>query len=350
MKKSLLIFMLSLALPIKAMQDSPNQQLLGAVLQENPNQDQIHALIAAKADVNHFPDSEAVLQMATAFGDLSTQIAITNDAKYLPNSRSLLHCAATFGCQKACIILLEAGANPNTQNNGYRTVFTTPLMAAINRDAIESIRLMIEKGAYINARDFFHCNALIVACHTSNVDVCRLLIEKRADVNSRTRVDHGTPLMTCISTANTPINIQVCKLLLRNGADLHARTKQIGTTALIMAAQSIAREPILAMLNHVLFPRKTEAQFFMYSLARLRTQNNEIANLLYRQAKSLLAPWLLYDIATKNKLSCVDLLQMRPKHAIRRAFEEYSISELNPGWIDETIQVLIQNQLGNTEL
>jgi len=335
MNQALLIFMLFFALPINAMQNpleaalyhlafhqpgtELNQQLSSAATQENPDKEQIRSLIAAKADIN-----------------------------YISNDRSILHWAASLGHEKACMILLEAGANPNTNaqsgwNNGWHTTNPTPLMAAIDHKFIEASCLMIEEGADIHIKNSYDRNALWMACEKNLPEVCKLLIEKQADINIQDKVDQLTPLMIGILRWNTPL----CKLFLKNGADLHIRSKH-AETVLIMAARMNAQDLTLAMLNHVLFPSKTESKFFMYSLARLRT-TNPIANFLYKEAKSLLAPWLLHDIASKNKQACIDLLEMQNIHS-NRAFEHFPVSLLNPECINKTIESLIQNQLGNIEL
>lgn len=315
MKKSLLIFLLFLALPINAMQDLNEQLLNIATTTINPNPVQIRSLIAAKADVNHIP-------------------------VYI--GQSVLYWAAILGKRTACMVLLEAGANPNT-NAQLIGANPTPLMAAIDHKFTEVCFLMIEQGTDIHIKDSNDRNALWMACEKNLPEVCKLLIEKQADINIHDKVDQLTPLMIGILRWNTPL----CKLFLKNGADLHIRSKH-AETVLIMAARMNAQDLTLAMLNHVLFPSKTESKFFMYSLARLRT-TNRIANFLYRQAKSLLAPWLLHDIASKNKQACIDLLEMQNIHS-NRAFEHFPVSLLNPECINKTIESLIQNQLGNIEL
>lgn len=299
------------------MQDDLNQQLSIAAVQEYPDKEQIYSLIAAKADVN-----------------------------YISGDRSILHWATTLGHQKACMILLKADANPNTnaQKIGSHTPNPTPLMAAIDRKFTEVSCLIIENGANIHVKDSNDRNALWMACDKNLPEVCKLLIEKRANINNQDKIDYLTPLMISIMRWNTPL----CKLLLKNGANLHAQSKDT-ETPLIIAAKMNAQDLTLATLNHVFFPSKTEAKFLMYSLFRLRTQS-QIASLLYRHlAKSLLAPWLLFGIALNNKQACIDLLQMHDTHS-NRAFEHYSVSLLYPEYIDETIQSLIQNQLGNKEL
>lgn len=323
MKIPLLISLLLLALPIKAMEDL-NEQLLKAVLHENPDPDQIRSLIAAKADVNSSPGSA-------------------------PDRYPVLHWAVIAENQEVCIVLLEAGANPNTveyrKNADEPFCYPTPLMKAISSysDYTKAICLMIEKKADIQVQDQRGCDALWWACQKDRTSICELLLKNKGDANTQDRECNYTSLMLCARNNNADI----CTRLLRNGAKLHARSNHSGT-ALHQAALYRSGRAIIAMLSHALFPRKTEAQFLMYSLARLR-KTNQIANFLYKEAKSLLAPWLLYGIASKNKQATIDLLQI-PDLDSRSAFEYYLVSFLYPEYIDETIQSLIQNQLGNIEL
>jgi len=325
MKIPLLISLLLLALPIKAMEDL-NEQLLKAVLHENPDPDQIRSLIAAKADVNSSPGSA-------------------------PDRYPVLHWAVIAENQEFCIVLLEAGANPNTvehrKNADAPFCYPTPLMKAIAAysDFTKVIGLMIEKKADVQVKDQRGCDALWWACQKNHSAICELLIKNKADVNTQDNDFNYTALMHCARMNNA----HLCTLLLRNGANLRRCSENTSWTALHHAAIHKSAATIPAMLNHVLFPSKTEAKFLMYSLFRLRT-TNRIASELYRhQAKSFLAPCLLYGIATANKTACIELLKMYD-YNLKRAAEYFSVSLLNPECIEGTIQSLIQNQLGNKDI
>lgn len=291
MNKSIILLSMFFMYPLMAMDNDLNGKLYRAATHKTPNLDQIRTLIEAKADVNHFV-----------------------------HLQSVLHWTITYGTQKACLMLLEAGANPNNVKQGEAHTFSTPLIGAINHGYIDASRLMIENGADIHLEDSYGFTPLWAACNKNLFPICKLLMS----------AIYG--------------NIHLFKLLLANGANFHANPED--ETVLLTAAKHNQYKMIVAILNHVLFPSKSKAQAraVMYSLARLRA-TNPIINELSRHAKSLLAPWLLWNsITPANKDACINLMEMRDKYG-RCAFGYFSISLLNPKNIDETIHYLIKGQL-----
>jgi ankyrin repeat protein len=79
-------------------------------------------------------------------------------------------------------------------------------------------KLLIEKGASVDARDFYSQTPLHYAVQCSSCDVVELLLKKGADVNAK---DHGlsTPLHEAVRSAQ----IEMAKLLISKGADLNAK-------------------------------------------------------------------------------------------------------------------------------
>ena len=118
--------------------------------------------------------------------------------------RSIFHWATTFGHEKACLILLEAGADPNIHDQATNRPNPTPLMAAINREFSEVSCLMIEKDVDIHVKDSNARNALWMAWEKNLPQVCKLLIEKKANVNLQDKIDQLTPLMVCALRWNIP--------------------------------------------------------------------------------------------------------------------------------------------------
>lgn len=58
----------------------------------------------------------------------------------------------------------------------------TPLFIAAASGDLEIMRLLLEKGAQVNARDKEHCTPLMIASKKSHVNVIKLLIEREADL------------------------------------------------------------------------------------------------------------------------------------------------------------------------
>jgi len=56
--------------------------------------------------------------------------------------------------------------------------------AATKQSYLEEVRLLLEQGADINARDRYGQTALMNAAHTGQLALVRLLIEKGADLDT----------------------------------------------------------------------------------------------------------------------------------------------------------------------
>lgn len=120
---------------------------------------------------------------------------------------------------------------------------STPLMYAALYGDLASIRLMLDKGADVNAHNQAGGTSLMWAL--DDLEKARLLIEHGADVNARS--DNGrTPLMIA---AGRPGNAAVVKLLLDRSAKADATGPGIfGETNALEEAASAGDEAIMRLL------------------------------------------------------------------------------------------------------
>ena len=120
----------------------------------------------------------------------------------------------------------------------------TPLLNAALYGDIEGVRLLLGKGANVQARDIFGRTPLIVATATWNgpmdcsVDIVRLLLDHSADVNAQNQKGR-TALMEALGQWQFERQREMVELLLSRKPDLSLRDKS-GRTALAMAGTSLA--------------------------------------------------------------------------------------------------------------
>jgi ankyrin repeat protein len=149
--------------------------------------------------------------------------------------------AAAVGSVESMRLLLDAGADPNVAN-GFGA---TPLMWCAG-DA-KKVALLIAKKANVNARsNLGRTPLMIAAAYDGAIEAARLLIEKGADVNAR---DKGG--FSVLEQAAAVNHIELARLLIATGADVNVQDEG-GSTALMQAAQNGDRsaELVKLLLEH----------------------------------------------------------------------------------------------------
>ncbi len=143
---------------------------------------------------------------------------------------SALNTAARNNFQVVVEVLLAHKANidaTDMENNQRHA----PLYWAVKNGNTSMVKLLIAKGADVNARTSSGETALHVAAEQGNQEILRSLLDAKADVTVKT-VEGNTPLHNA-ARSNLPDNI---RLLLAAGADVNARN-EIGQTPLVVAVQ-----------------------------------------------------------------------------------------------------------------
>ena len=187
------------------------------------------ALFAAPATDNH-----AELFQAIRNGDAGAmRRALSADTMEARDSRGatpLMH-AAAFGSIDAMKMLLDAGADVNAKNN-----FGATALLWCARDG-EKARMLIEHGADVNVRSKQGRTPLMLASmREGGADIVALLLSKGADVNVADT--HGE---TALGLAAEYGGIDNVRLLAAKRANIHA-LNQKGQTPLILAAQGAQPE------------------------------------------------------------------------------------------------------------
>jgi len=151
------------------------------------------------------------------------------------NATPLLR-AASFGNTAVVRLLLEKGARVDANDEGGSTAL---IGAACNcaiidmPDTIDSMRLLLRKGANVEARDRDGNTALTRAAGWGRTDIVKLLLDNGAQIDDKDK-SGNTALIISAEGSAVPTAGTV-KLLLEKGADIEAKNNE-GNTPLILAA------------------------------------------------------------------------------------------------------------------
>jgi ankyrin repeat protein len=150
----------------------------------------VRTLIQQKADLNAAQtDGMTALHWAARQNDLETvQMLIKAGAKADIATRygvTPFYLANVNGNAAMLDVFLKAGINPNSANPGGETA----LMTATRTGKLDAIRLLIDRGAAVNAKEEVRGQtALMWAVLENHPDAVKLLLEKGADINAQTAV------------------------------------------------------------------------------------------------------------------------------------------------------------------
>jgi len=131
------------------------------------------------------------------------------------------------------------GADVNLRDNHG----TTPLMYAAALRSVQAMKVLLQAGADVNAKNAFDATALMWGINRP--DMVRLLLARGADVNARSKMGR-TPLLLAASYDG---NSEVVKLLLAKGANVMTRDN-FEITPLIAATQANDLATVKLLLEH----------------------------------------------------------------------------------------------------
>ncbi|KAJ8411256.1 hypothetical protein AAFF_G00172620 [Aldrovandia affinis] len=125
--------------------------------------------------------------------------------------QGLTPCTGSPECAK---LLLDHGA---TANPTLTALTATPLHEACIRGNVDCVRLMIAKGAQLEAFDIYFGTPLHAACAKEHLDCAKALLNAGANVNAakfhETALHHAAEVM----------NVDLIELLVAFGGNVHAR-------------------------------------------------------------------------------------------------------------------------------
>jgi ankyrin repeat protein len=155
-------------------------------------------------------------------------------------NRTILWWASRNGCEASARLLLaidSAMVNSKDKDN------KTPLFVAAEQGNLGVIKVLLDKGADVNAQSGSYCNALYAASFNNRKEVVTLLLDKGADVNAQ-----GENYGNALQAASVNGRKEVATLLLDKGADVNAQGGYYGN-ALQAASVNGHKEVATLLIN-----------------------------------------------------------------------------------------------------
>jgi hypothetical protein len=125
-----------------------------------------------------------------------------------------LYYAALLGLGIVARMLLNKGADVNAQGGYYGNA----LQAALYRGHEQVVKMLLNKGADVNAQGGHYGNALQAASARGHEQVVKMLLDKGANVNAQSRY-----YSNALQAASARGYEQVVKMLLNKGANVNAQ-------------------------------------------------------------------------------------------------------------------------------
>ncbi len=121
-------------------------------------------------------DQQAVLSLLIESGfDVNSKLSPERSAGFPDRRVSALYCAVAARNTSAAAALLTAGANPNTDP-------CSPVLLAARHGCLETVALLLEHGAHVNAGPAEGLPALLL--HTHQLDLLQYLLDRGCDARA----------------------------------------------------------------------------------------------------------------------------------------------------------------------
>jgi ankyrin repeat protein len=151
--------------------------------------------------------------------DYKSMVTITNNSRI-----TALHAAIIRNNNKFIRVLVERGADINAQDEEGNTPLILALLCNEEEVKDETIECLIDCNSKIMIANKDGTTPLHAAVFRNNIKFIKALIERGADINARDEFQ-ATPLLYTLEYNRRCDDIPVIACLLQNGADINARDK-----------------------------------------------------------------------------------------------------------------------------
>ena len=154
-----------------------------------------------------------------------------NAAENSVHERSIEDAERTFG--KLSVSRFEQMFQSGKFNfKAYGNDKYTVLHYAVFMNDLDRVKLLVEKGAKVNAKEYRGLTPLFIAANNNNLEIVKYLVENGADVNAKDNVDNTAAFIAAVSG-----NLEMLQYLVEKGADITVKNKS-NVTVLHMAVRS----------------------------------------------------------------------------------------------------------------
>jgi len=176
-----------------------------------------------------------------------------------------LHFACMNGAVEAAGMLLEISPSEHINEKVGPNHQTALHLAAYRKGAVETVRLLLDMGADVNAVDNNGKTPLSHAIDSRDPAIVSLLIRRGADVAKMPPAANDNPPLFCLVNSHNPGNLVIAQALINGGADVNAKAlrsingPQVGDSLLYFAIRYSATTLSDMLLKAGADPHSTSA-------------------------------------------------------------------------------------------
>jgi ankyrin repeat protein len=207
----------------------------------------VKSLIDAGADVNvrtYFPEETVTMLAAKSNRIKSLELLLAAGAPVQArdiHDKTALAYATERGYVEAKVLLKKYGANAREAVEGYKTEFGDgAFIQATAQGRADVVEAMLEEGMDANSGNAARVTALM---RVQNIHILKILLDAGANIHARDNAGF-TPLIHIAATRNA----EIVKVLIKAGADIEAKTND-GKNALMFAALAGDADTVQALLE-----------------------------------------------------------------------------------------------------